>query len=150
MAEKKGAKRATSKAAPGFSAEEKAAARERIREMRSQARGDLDPEAEVLAKIAGMDPTDRVMAERFHALIKAHAPHLVPRTWYGMPAYTKDGDVLCYFQDARKFKARYATVSFSDSANLDDGSMWPVVFALREMTAAEEARIVALLKKALS
>lgn len=124
--------------------------RERIREMRAAGRGGKDDgEAEVLEKIAKMSPSDRAMAERIHAIVKATAPDLKPRTWYGMPAYTRNDKVVCHFQDAGKFKVRYATLGFSDQAKLDDGSMWPVVFALTQVTAAEEAKIVALLKKAL-
>src|SRR5213083_2580040 len=107
-----------------------------------------DGESEVLAKIAQMPEPDRAMAKRLHAIIKASAPALSPRTWYGMPAYAKDGKVVCFFQSAQKFKTRYATFGFSDKANLDDGNMWPVAFALKELTAADEARIAALVKKA--
>ena len=109
-----------------------------------------DGESDVLAKIAEMPEPDRAMAERLHAIIKASAPALSPRTWYGMPAYAKDGKVVCFFQSAQKFKTRYATLGFSDKANLDDGAMWPTAFALKELTAAEEARIGALVKKAVS
>ena len=123
---------------------------ERIREMRAARRGGSeDGEAAVLEKIAKMRPSDRAMAERIHAIVKATAPDLKPRTWYGMPAYTRNDKVVCHFQDAGKFKVRYATLGFSDQAKLDDGSMWPVVFALTQVTAAEEAKIVALLKRAL-
>jgi uncharacterized protein YdhG (YjbR/CyaY superfamily) len=144
MAESKSAK-----ASKAFTAEEKAAMRERARELKAQA-GKADAEREVLAKIAEMQEPDRVMAERLHALITASAPDLSPRTWYGMPAYAKDGNVICFFQSAEKFKARYATFGFSDKANLDEGAMWPTAFALTELTAAEEARIGALVKKAVS
>ena len=144
MAESKSAK-----ASKAFTAEEKAAMRERARELKAQA-GKADAEREVLAKIAEMQDSDRVMAERLHALITASAPDLSPRTWYGMPAYAKDGNVICFFQSAEKFKARYATFGFSDKANLDEGAMWPTAFALTELTAAEEARIGALVKKAVS
>jgi len=133
-----------------FTAEERAAMKERAREMKASGKGKPDGEREVLAKIAAMQEPDRVKAERLHAIVKASAPTLVPRTWYGMPAYAKDGKVLCYFQSAEKFKSRYATVGFSDAANLDEGAMWPVVFALKELTASEEARISALLSKAVS
>jgi uncharacterized protein YdhG (YjbR/CyaY superfamily) len=142
------AKRTTGKASKGFTADERAAMRERARELKTAARGKADGESDVLAKIAEMPEPDRAMAERLHALIKAIAPDLSPRTWYGMPAYAKDGDVICFFQSAQKFKARYATFGFSDKANLDEGSMWPTSFALKELTAVEEARISALVKKA--
>lgn len=122
--------------------------RERVREMKAASRS-VDGEKEVLAKIATMQPSDRAMATRLHQIIRTHAPSLTPRTWYGMPAYCKDGQVLCFFQDANKFKVRYATLGFSDEANLDEGHMWPTGFALTELSAAEEARIVALLKRAL-
>ena len=137
----------TGKAAKGFTAEERAAMRERAREAKV---GDTDGESEVLTKIAEMPETDRVIAERVHAIVKASAPDLTPRTWYGMPAYAKDGKVICHFQNARKFKTRYATLGFSDKANLDDGDMWPVAFALPKMTADVEARISALVKRAVS
>ena len=137
----------------GFSAEERAAMKERARELTAEARRgqrakDADGESDVRAKIAEMPKPDRVIAERLHALIKATVPDLSPRTWYGMPAYAKDGNVVCFFQSAHKFKARYATLGFSDKATLDDGTMWPVAFALKELTADDEARIVALVKKA--
>lgn len=122
--------------------------RERVREMKAASRS-VDGEKEVLAKIATMQPSDRAMATRLHQIIRTHAPSLTPRTWYGMPAYCKDGQVLCFFQDANKFKVRYATLGFSDEANLDEGHMWPTGFALTELSTAEEARIVALLKRAL-
>jgi uncharacterized protein YdhG (YjbR/CyaY superfamily) len=109
-----------------------------------------DGESEVLAKIAAFPPPDRTMAERLHAIVKANAPALSPKTWYGMPAYAKNGQIVCFFQSAQKFKTRYATLGFSDKANLDDGHMWPTAFALKELAAAEEARIIALLKKAVS
>ena len=136
-----------------FTDEEKAAMREYARERKAAARGGAaaeDGEADVLAKIAEMPPPDRAMAERLHALVKAHAPDLMPRTWYGMPAYAKDGNVVCFFQPAQKFKTRYATLGFSDKAHLDDGTMWPNAFALKELTAADEARVVALIEKAVS
>jgi uncharacterized protein YdhG (YjbR/CyaY superfamily) len=138
MAERKRAKK-------GFTAEERAAMRERAQELKAEA-----GESDLLAKIAEMPKADRVMAERLHALIKASAPDLAPRTWYGMPAYAKDGKVLCYFQSAHKFKSRYATFGFNDNANLDKGDMWPTSFALKELTAAEEKKIAALVKKAAS
>ena len=148
------AKRTTGKAAKGFTAEERAAMRERARELKAEGRGpragEADGESEVLAKIAEMQESDRAMAERLHALIKASAPDLSPRTWYGMPAYAKDGKVLCFFQSGQKFKTRYATFGFNDKANLDEGAMWPVAFALKEWTADVEARIDALVKKAVS
>jgi len=139
----------------GFTDDERAAMRERAQELKADQRrgpraGKADGEADVLAKIAEMQEPDRAMAERLHALIKASAPALSPRTWYGMPAYAKDGKVVCFFQSAQKFKTRYATFGFSDTANLDEGAMWPVGFALKELTAAEEARIGALVKKAVS
>ncbi len=141
------AKRTAGKASKGFTDEEKAAMRERAREVKA---GKADGESDVLAKIAEMPEPDRVMAERLHALIKAGAPDLSPRTWYGMPAYAKDGKVVCFFQSAQKFKARYATFGFSDKANLDDGTMWPTSFALKRLTAADEKEIGALVKKAVS
>jgi uncharacterized protein YdhG (YjbR/CyaY superfamily) len=141
----KSAKRTTGKASKGFTAEERAAMKERAQELKS-----AGGESDVLAKIAEMQEADRVMAERLHAIVKASAPDLSPRTWYGMPAYAKDGKVVCFFQSAQKFKTRYATFGFSDKANLDEGAMWPTAFALNELTAAEEARIGALVKKAVS
>ena len=133
----------------GFTAEERAAMKERSRELKAATRGTkADGESDVLAKIAEMQEPDRVMAERLHALIKASTPELSPRTWYGMPAYAKDDKVLCYFKPAAKFKTRYATFGFSDTAKLDEGAMWPTAFALKELTAAEETRIGALVKKA--
>jgi uncharacterized protein YdhG (YjbR/CyaY superfamily) len=143
------AKRTSDKASKGFTAEERAAMRERAQELKAAA-GKADAESAVLAKIAEMPKPDRVMAERLHAIIKASAPSLSPRTWYGMPAYAKDGKVLCFFQSAQNFKTRYATFGFSDEANLDKGAMWPVAFALKELTAADEAKIAALVKKAVS
>jgi uncharacterized protein YdhG (YjbR/CyaY superfamily) len=134
-----------------FTDEERAAMRERARELKAPARrGKADGESEVLEKIAEMSEPDRAMAERLHALIKASAPELSPRTWYGMPAYAKDGSVICFFQPARKFKSRYATLGFSDKANLDEGAMWPTSFALTELTEAAEARIAELVSKAVS
>src|SRR2546425_10387151 len=143
----------TGKAVKGFSDEERAAMKERAQELKASARrgpraAKADGESDVLAKIAEMPEPDRAMAERLHAIIKAAAPSLSPRTWYGMPAYAKDGDVVCFFQSAQKFKSRYATFGFSDKANLDEGGMWPNAFALKELTPTEEARIAALVKKA--
>ena len=152
MAERKPAKKATQKS-KGFSAEERAAMKERAQELKAEARADRDKaagEKDVLAKIAEMPEPDRVMAERLHAIVKASAPALSPRTWYGMPAYAKDGKVVCYFQSASKFKTRYLTLGFSDAASLDDGAMWPTAFALTALTAPEEARISELVKKAVS
>jgi uncharacterized protein YdhG (YjbR/CyaY superfamily) len=134
----------TTKKNEGFSAEEKAAMRARARELKDQA----DGESAVRAAIAGMAPKDRAIAKRIHELIKATAPDLVPKTWYGMPAYSKDGKVVCFFRDAGKFKERYAMLGFNDSAKLDDGSMWPIAFALPELTKADEAKIGKLVKKA--
>ncbi len=146
---KKSAKSTTGKASKGFTAEEKAAMRERARELKAAA-GKAEGESAVLAKIAAMPAADRALAKRLHAIIKASAPVLSPTLWYGMPAYAKDGKIVCHFQDAQKFKTRYATFGFSDKANLDDGAMWPVAFALKELTATEEARISSLVKKAVS
>jgi uncharacterized protein YdhG (YjbR/CyaY superfamily) len=135
----------------GFTPEERAAMKERARELKAEARrGKADGESDVLAKIAEMPEPDRAMAKRLHAIIQASAPALSPKTWYGMPAYAKDGKVVCFFQSAQKFRARYATLGFNDEANLDEGAMWPSAFALKELTAAEEARIAALVKKAVS
>lgn len=149
MAEKKQSAKGAKRSGPGFSDEERAAMREAVRERSRPHPGKADGEREVLDKIAGMDPPDRVMAERLHAIMKTHAPDLTPRTWYGMPAYSKGDDVVCFFQDTRKFKARYATLGFSDSATLDDGRMWPIAYALKELSPAEEAKIVALVKRAI-
>jgi hypothetical protein len=146
QATQRSARRTTGKASKGFTDEEKAAMRERARE----AKGKGDGESDVLAKIEEMPEADRDIAERLHALIKASAPDLSPRTWYGMPAYAKDGKVVCFFQSAHKFKARYATLGFSDTANLDKGAMWPTSFALQGLTAAAEKEIAALVKKAVS
>jgi uncharacterized protein YdhG (YjbR/CyaY superfamily) len=133
----------------GFTKEEKAAMKEAVRERKAAARGKkADGESEVLAKIAEMPDADRKMAERIHTLVKAAAPELVPRTWYGMPAYAKDGKVVCFFQNALKFKMRYATFGFNESANLDEGNMWPVAFALKKLTRADEKRIRELVQKA--
>ncbi len=153
---RKSAKRAAASArrAGGFTEEERAAMRERAQELKAARRGPgADPaEAEraVRAKISAMPEPDRAMAGRIHAIIRAAAPDLVPRLWYGMPAYARDGDVVCYFQPAHKFKARYATLGFSDEANLDDGALWPVVFALKRLTPAGQALIAALVIKAVS
>ena len=142
---------ASGKKSKGFTDEERIAMRERAQELKKGARGGkTDGEADVLAKIAEMPKPDRLLAKRLHALIKASAPALSPRTWYGMPAYAKDGKVVCFFQSADKFKSRYATLGFSDTANLDKGAMWPTSFALKELTAAEEKKIAALVKKAVS
>jgi hypothetical protein len=162
----KSANGTTGKASKGFTDEERAAMRERAHEQKAAARrgpragkadgesdvraGKADGESDVRAKIAEMPEPDRAMAERLHAIIKASAPALSPRTWYGMPAYAKDGHVVCFFQSAHKFNTRYATLGFSDKAHLDEGAMWPTAFALKELTAADEARIGALVKKAVS
>ena len=149
MAETKTARKGTR--SDGFTAEERAAMKERSRELKAGARGKkADGESDVLAKISEMQEPDRVMAERLHALIKAGTPELSPRTWYGMPAYARDDKVLCYFKPAAKFKMRYATLGFSDKANLDDGAMWPVEFALVAWTDGEEKRVGELLKRAVS
>ena len=165
MADRKPGTKATQKAAKsttaigktskGFTDEERSAMKERVQELKAaEHRGPradkADGESDVLAKIAEMPKPDQAMAERLHAIIKASVPALSPRTWYGMPAYAKDGKVVCFFQPAQKFKTRYATFGFSDAANLDEGTMWPVAFALTELTAAEAARIGALVKKAVS
>jgi uncharacterized protein YdhG (YjbR/CyaY superfamily) len=160
MAERKPAKKgtqrsaksttATGKTSKGFTAEERAAMKERAQELKAEARK-ADGESAVLAKIAEMPEPDRAIAKRLHEIVKASAPALSPKTWYGMPAYAnKDGKVVCYFTPASKFKERYATFGFNATANLDEGAMWPTSFALKELTAAEEARIVALVKKAVS
>src|SRR5262247_3814954 len=161
MSLKKGTRQSTrstttvGKKSKGFTDEERAAMKERAQELKAEARrgpraDKADGESDVLAKIATMQEPDRAMAKRLHAIIKASAPALSPKTWYGMPAYAKDGKVVCFFQSAQKFKSRYATFGFSDKAKLDEGDMWPVAFALKELTAAEEARISALVKKAAS
>jgi uncharacterized protein YdhG (YjbR/CyaY superfamily) len=165
MAERKAAKKGTQRSAKssvavnerskGFTDEERAAMKERAGELKAEARrgrgtGKADGERDVIAKIAEMPAPDRAMAKRLHAIVKASAPALSPKTWYGMPAYAKDGKVVCFFQSAHKFKTRYATLGFSDRANLDEGGMWPTAFALKELTATEEARIGALVKKAVS
>ncbi|TME46393.1 MAG: DUF1801 domain-containing protein [Chloroflexi bacterium] len=139
----KSAKRTTAK----FTDEERGAMKDRVKELKAAA-DKADAESDVLAKIAEMSASDRAMAKRLHAIIKASAPALSPRTWYGMPAYAKDGNVLCFFQSAQKFKTRYATLGFSDKAHLDEGTMWPNAFALTKLTADDEARISALVKKA--
>jgi len=146
---------ATDKKFEGFTDEERGAMKERAQELKAAARRGprgkkTDDESAVLAKIAEMPESDRAMAKRLHAIIKASAPALSPKLWYGMPAYAKDGKVVCFFQSAQKFKSRYATFGFNDSANLDEGAMWPTAFALMELTAADEARIGALVKKAVS
>jgi uncharacterized protein YdhG (YjbR/CyaY superfamily) len=146
---------AAKKPATKFTAEERAAMKEYSQELKTAARRGskatkADGESDVLAKIAEMPPADRVIAKRLHAIVKATAPDLAPRTWYGMPAYAKDDKVVCFFQAASKFKSRYATLGFSDKANLDDGAMWPAAFALKKLTAAEEKKIAALVKKAVS
>jgi uncharacterized protein YdhG (YjbR/CyaY superfamily) len=142
------------KATQGFTAEERAAMKERAKELKAEARMKEDRaagESAILEKIAEMPESDRVMAERFHEIVKASAPDLVPRTWYGMPAYAnKDGKIVCFFQSADKFKARYATFGFDQAANLDEGAMWPTSWALKELTPADEGKIAALVKKAVS
>jgi uncharacterized protein YdhG (YjbR/CyaY superfamily) len=159
MAQRKPAKKATQKStkrttatgktSKGWTAEERAAAKAYAQERKAEARGENDERA-ALAAIAAMPKPDRTLAERLHAIIKASAPDLSPKTWYGMPAYAKEGKVVCFFQSAGKFKARYATFGFNDTANLDQGAMWPTAFALKELTATEEAKISKLVKKAVS
>jgi uncharacterized protein YdhG (YjbR/CyaY superfamily) len=152
------AAKSSAKTYEGFTAEERAAMKDRANELKAAGRrgsragkaGKTDGESEVLAKLAEMDEPDRVLGERLHAIIKASAPSLSPKTWYGMPAYAQDGKIICFFQPAQKFNTRYATLGFSDKANLDDGTMWPTAYALTELTAADEAKIAALLKQALS
>jgi uncharacterized protein YdhG (YjbR/CyaY superfamily) len=137
----------------GFTAEERAAMKERARELKADARRDADRaagESALLEKIAEMPKPDRDLAERLHAIVSANAPALSPKTWYGMPAYAKDGKIVCFFQSAEKFKSRYATLGFNDAAKLDEGAMWPTSFALKKLTATEEAKITALVKKAVS
>jgi uncharacterized protein YdhG (YjbR/CyaY superfamily) len=146
---------ATDQTFTGFTDEERAAMKQRAQELKAEGRrgrgaDKADGEGAVLAKLAEMPAPDRVMGERLHAIITASAPALSPRLWYGMPAYAKDGKVVCFFQSAEKFKSRYATFGFNEAANLDDGAMWPVAFALTELTAADEARIGALVRKAVS
>jgi len=163
MAERKPAKKGTQRSAKsttasnekskGFTDEERAAMKARAQELKAEARANknrAEGERDVLAAIAAMKEPDRAMAKRLHAIVQASAPDLWPKTWYGMPAYAKDGEVVCYFQGAQKFKTRYATFGFSDEANLDEGALWPVAFALKGLTAAEEAKIGALVKKAVS
>jgi uncharacterized protein YdhG (YjbR/CyaY superfamily) len=157
MAERKAARKDTQKPAKskGFTDDERAAMKERAQELKAEARagsraGKADGERAVLAKIAEMRGSDRAMAERLHAIVTASAPTLSPKTWYGMPAYAKGGKVVCFFQSAQKFKSRYATFGFSDEASLDEGAMWPTSFALKELTATEEARISALVKRAVN
>jgi uncharacterized protein YdhG (YjbR/CyaY superfamily) len=152
MAEKKATKKSQestrrTSATKGFTEEERAAMKERAQELKADKKK-ADQEADLLAKIEEMEGTDRTMAERLHAIITENAPTLTAKTWYGMPAYAKDGDVVCFFQPAAKFKARYATFGFNDTANLDEGSMWATSFALKELTAKDEAKITALVKKA--
>ena len=155
------AAKSSAKTYEGFAAEERAAMKDRANELKAAGRrgsragqankaDKTDGESEVLAKLAEMDEPDRVLGERLHAIIKASAPSLSPKTWYGMPAYAQDGKIICFFQPAQKFNTRYATLGFSDNANLDDGTMWPTTYALTELTAADEARIAALVKQALS
>ena len=163
MAERKPAKKATQKSAKsttainktskGFTDDERAAMKARAQELKAEARANknrADGERDVLAAIAAMKEPDRAMAKRVHAIVQASAPDLWPKTWYGMPAYAMDGKVVCFFQNAEKFNARYATFGFSDAANLDEGAMWPTAFALKKLTATEEAKIGALVKKAVS
>ena len=142
-------KKSTQKPTKGLTAEERAALKERIKEEKAEREGKA-AESDVLAKIAEMPEPDRSMAKRLHAIVKDSAPSLSPKTWYGMPAYAKDGKVVCYFTPASKFKERYATFGFNDAANLDEGNMWPTSFALKDLTAADEAKIEALVKKAVS
>jgi uncharacterized protein YdhG (YjbR/CyaY superfamily) len=153
MAERKPAKKDTNKKSKGFTAEERAAMKARARELKAEARVEqnrAEGERAVLAAIAEMQGSDRTMAKRLHAIVTASAPDLMPKTWYGMPAYAKEGKIVCFFQSAAKFKSRYATLGFNDEANLDEGTMWPTSFALKELAAAEEAKIKALVKKAVS
>ena len=142
-------KKSTQKSAKGLTAEERAALKERLKEEKAEREGKA-AESDVLAKIAEMTEPDRSMARRIHEIIKASAPALSPKTWYGMPAYARDGKIVCFFTSAQKFNSRYATLGFNDAANLDEGAMWPTSFALKELTAAEEAKIAALVKKAVS
>jgi uncharacterized protein YdhG (YjbR/CyaY superfamily) len=144
---------ANNKKAGRFTDEEKAAMKNRAQELKAEARASKDKaegESAVLAAIAAMQEPDRAMAKRLHTIVKASAPDLSPKTWYGMPAYAKDGKIVCFFQTAQKFNTRYATLGFNDAANLDEGALWPVAFALKELTATEEAKIIALVKKAVS
>jgi uncharacterized protein YdhG (YjbR/CyaY superfamily) len=149
MSPTKATKKSAKTGKSGFSAEERAAMRERAKELKAEA-AKADLESDLLAKIEEMPDADRVMAERIHAIVKASAPILTPKMWYGMPAYAKDGKVVCFFQSADKFKARYATLGFNDTANLDEGDMWPTSFALKKLTAADEAKIADLVKRAVS
>ena len=144
---------ASGRTSKGFTADEQAAMKARAQELKAEARANknrADGESDLLAKIAEMPKADRVLAERFHAIITASAPDLSPKTWYGMPAYARDGKIVCYFQPAAKFKSRYVTFGFSDEANLDEGAMWPTSFALKELTAPDEKKIAALVKKAVN
>jgi uncharacterized protein YdhG (YjbR/CyaY superfamily) len=153
MTQAKSTTKKTTKNSKGFTAEEKAAMKERAKELKAEARANQkreEGEKDLFEKIAEMAEPDRSMAERLHAIITSNAPDLWPKTWYGMPAYAKDGKVVCFFQSAEKFNARYATLGFNDTANLDDGPMWPTAFALKELTPTEEAKIEALIKKAVS
>ena len=156
MAERKPTKKTPAKnttAAKGFTADERAAMKERARELKAEARANQDREAgeaDLLAKIAEMPKADRVLAERFHAIVTASAPDLMPKTWYGMPAYARDGKIVCFFKSADKFKSRYATIGFEESAHLDDGTMWQTSFAVTKLTPADEKKIAALVKKAVS
>ena len=158
MAEKNAAKKTPASAnrtaaTEGFTADERAAMKERARELKAEARANQDREAgerDLLAKIAEMPKADRVLAERFHAIVTASAPDLSPKTWYGMPAYARDGKIVCFFKSADKFKSRYATIGFEESAHLDDGTMWQTSFAVTKLTAADEKKIAALVKKAVS
>jgi uncharacterized protein YdhG (YjbR/CyaY superfamily) len=143
----------SAKKSKGFTDEERAAMKERAKEQKAEARANkkkAEGESDLLAKIAEMPEPDRAMAKRLHEIVKANAPALSPKTWYGMPAYAKDGKLVCYFQSAQKFNSRYATLGFNDEANLDEGAMWPTSFALKELTATEEAKISALVKRAVS
>ena len=149
MSAKNAAQKSGKRKSTGFTAEEKAAMKERAAELKAEARK-ADGESTLLAKVAEMPKPDRVLAERLHEIVKATAPDLSPKTWYGMPAYARDGKVVCFFQSADKFKSRYATVGFTDEANLDEGAMWPTYFGLKELTPAVEKKIVALVKKAVS
>jgi uncharacterized protein YdhG (YjbR/CyaY superfamily) len=154
MAERKSVKSASKsggndKSSKKFTAEERSAMRERAQELKAAA-GRAEGESAVLAKIAAMAAPDRALAKRLHAIVKASAPGLSPKLWYGMPAYARDDKIVCFFQDAQKFKTRYATLGFNDAATLDDGAMWPTAFALKELSAADEARIAAIVKKAVS
>jgi len=153
----KGSSKSKGQTSKGFTDEERAAMKDRAQELKAEARrgssakkDEADGESDVLSKIAALPEPDRAMAKRLHAIVKASAPALSPKTWYGMPAYAKDGNVVCFFQSAQKFKTRYATFGFSDKANLDEGAMWPTAFALTQLTAADEARIGALVKKAVA